>query len=83
LQRVIRNQERLRLSAHLYDGVLVLIYRNIPLLALCLMVVVSYSFNQIAFANVQLLVHVLVVALVFRNGVLIARLVLLERLSDV
>ncbi|RUR12957.1 mechanosensitive ion channel domain-containing protein [Legionella sp. km772] len=77
------NKERSRLTGYLYDGVLVLIQRNIPYLCLLAMLRVVFYFTSISFANYQLLTSLITVWFTFRVLILIARLALLERLSDV
>lgn len=82
LHTVVQGKERSNISGHLYDGVLVLFYRNIPHLALAGALMVVFYLNQVVFANYRLLFNVWVVWLTFRNLILIARLMLLERISD-
>ncbi len=77
------NKERSRLTGYLYDGVLVIIQRNIPYLCLLVMLRVIFAFTSISFANYQLLTSLITVWFTFRILILIARLALLERLSDV
>ncbi len=80
--RVIQDKERSRLSAHLYDGLLVVLCRNVPHLAFFSIVIMTFFLSHISFASYQLLINLMVVWLTFRNLILIARLVLLERVSD-
>ncbi len=82
LLRTTEDKERSRLSAHLYDGVLLLLYRNIPSLAVIGSIFTTFYFNNVPLANYQLLFNLLMLWLLFRNLILIARLVLLERISD-
>jgi potassium efflux system protein len=82
LRMVIQDKERSRLSAHLYDGVLSLLHRNMPHLALLVIIILTVYFNHVPFANYQLLVNLILVWLTFRNFILVARLILLERVSD-
>ena len=82
LQIAIQDKERSRLSAHLYDGVLVLLYRNVPHIALLGCLVMTFFLNNILLINYQLLLNLFFVWLMFRNLILVARLVLLERVSD-
>lgn len=83
LRKVIQSKERSRLSAHLYDGVLVIIYRNVPLLTVLAGVIMTCFFNHVPFANYELLIDLLLVWLIFRSLILVARLVFLERITDV
>jgi potassium efflux system protein len=82
LLRVTEDKERSRLSAHLYDGLLLILYRNIPYLALLSGLVVTFYINHVPLANYQLLLNLMFLWLLFRNLILIARLTLLERISD-
>ena len=83
LSRVTQDKARSRLSAHLYDGLLVLIYRNIPQLTFCLLVLFTLFLYQVPYAHDRLLIHLMLVWFFCRQFLLIARLTLLERLSDV
>ena len=83
LSRFTQDKARSRLSAHLYDGLLILIHRNLTQLAFFLIIMLTLLFNQIPYAHCRLLIHVLLVWFVCRQLILIARLTLLERLSDV
>lgn len=82
LRIVIQDKERSRLSAHLYDGILILLYKNMPYLALLTAIVTTFFLNHIPFVNYELLVNLLLVWLIFRTFIQIARLALLERISD-
>lgn len=82
LKKVTQNKKRSRLTAHLYDGLLVLLQRNIPHLAILAALILTFVKNQVPHANYQLLVNLFLVWLTFRNLILIARLTLLERISD-
>ena len=77
------NKERSRLTGYLYDGVLIIIQRNIPYLCLLAMLRITFYFTSISYANYQLLTSLITVWFTFRVLILIARLALLERLSDV
>ncbi len=77
------NKQRSRLTGYLYDGVLIIIQRNIPYLSLITMLLFIFYFTSISFANYQLLINLIAVWMIFRVLILIARLALLERLSDV
>ncbi|WED44293.1 mechanosensitive ion channel domain-containing protein [Legionella cardiaca] len=82
LKKITRDKERSRLSGHLYDGALILLGRNIPHLTVIASVLVLLYLNHILFSNYQLLLNLFFVWLSFRVLILIARLVLLERVSD-
>lgn len=82
LRGVVQDKERSRMSAHLYDGLLVMLYRNLPHLTIITIVVLTCFLNHLAFANYQLLVNILIVWLMFRNLIMLARLVLLESITD-
>lgn len=82
LKRLTRDKERSRLSGHLYDGALILLSRNIPHLTIVASVLILLYGNHILFSNYQLLLNLIFVWLIFRLLILIARLVLLERVSD-
>jgi potassium efflux system protein len=71
------------LTGYLFDGFLVLIQRNIPLLCLISLLRVTFLFTSISYVNYQLVINLLTVWLTFRSLILIAKLALLERLSDV
>ncbi|GGI81441.1 mechanosensitive ion channel domain-containing protein [Legionella impletisoli] len=82
LNKLIQEKERQRLTGHLYDGLLVLIKRNIPQLTSIVLLVTMFYLNNIASGNYRLLLNLMFVWLAFRNLILIARLMLLERISD-
>jgi potassium efflux system protein len=82
LRSLTSDKERSRLTGYLYDGVLTIIQRNIPYLCLFTMLWAIFYFTSIAYSNYQLLFHIILVWLIFRVLILIARLVLLERISD-
>ncbi|MFT4059147.1 MAG: mechanosensitive ion channel [Legionella sp.] len=76
------NKERSRLTGYLYDGILVLIQRNIPYLCATAMLWTLFYITHIVFANYQLVLQLIAVWFTFRVSILIARLVLLESISD-
>ena len=82
LRVILQGKERSSLSGHLYDGALTLLYRNVPHLTGITLLVVLFFFNHIVLANYHLLINLFLVWLTFRNLILIARLMLLERVSD-
>ena len=82
LKRMTRETTRSRLSAHIYDGVLILLLRNVPQFALALSGVIVFYFTHILFVSYQLLLNLFIVWLTFRSLILIARFVLLERITD-
>ncbi|MDP1603828.1 MAG: mechanosensitive ion channel [Legionella sp.] len=82
LRRVTQDKERSRLSGHLYDGALILLSRNMPYLAITGILWVLFYFNQVPYSNYQLLFNLMFVWLTFRTMILIARLGLMERITD-
>nr|WP_238584425.1 mechanosensitive ion channel domain-containing protein [Legionella gratiana] len=82
LKTLGRDKERSRLTGYLYDGVLVLVQRNIPYFCVVSMLWVLLSITHISFANYQLLFKLIAVWFTFKILILIARLVLLERITD-
>ena len=80
--RFSMEKERSRLSGHLYDGLLVLLYRNIPLFSLLALFLVTFFLNRIAYVHYQLILNLILVAIVFRSLIIIARLMLLENIED-
>ncbi len=82
LKRLTQDKERSRFSGRLYDGVLILLSRNVLYLALVTILVTILYLNHISYSNYQLLVNFIFVWFSFRLLILIARLILLERLSD-
>ncbi|WP_131781630.1 mechanosensitive ion channel domain-containing protein [Legionella gresilensis] len=82
LKRLTQDKERSRLSGHLYDGILTLVSRNMPYLALSGFLFVVLYLNKVPFSNYQLLFNLILVWLSFRTVLLVARLILLERISD-
>lgn len=76
------DKERSRLTGYLYDGALTLVSRNIPYLCLFTMLWTVLYITNISFSNYQLLFDLITVWFTFRILILIARLVLLERISD-
>ncbi len=82
LHTVVQGKERSSMTGHLYDGALILLYRNMPHLTAVLMLVLVFFLNQVMFSNYQLIINLFLVWLTFRNLILIARLMLLERISD-
>ncbi len=82
LKRLTHDKERSRLSGHLYDGALILLSRNVPHLTTTAVIITLLYLNHILFSNYQLFLNLVFVWLVFRTLILIARLVLLERITD-
>lgn len=82
LKSLSLDKERTSLSGHLYDGALTLIQRNIPYLCVFTMLWSVLYMTNISFSNYQLLINLMTVYLTFRVLILIARLVLLESISD-
>ena len=82
LKAVTLDQERQRLAGHLYDGILILLYRNIPYLTSLACLFLTCFLTRIPYVKYELLVNLLLVWIMFRSFILIARLVLLENLND-
>lgn len=83
LSKITNDKQRSRLSAHLFDGILILLYRNMPYLTLAGVLSFIFLLNDIPNIHYHLLANLFVVWLVFRNLIMIARLTLLESVSDV
>lgn len=82
LKTLHSDKERSRLTGYLYDGVLVIIQRNIPYLCFISMLWALFYITNISFSNYQLVLQLVAVWLTFRVSILIPRLVLLESISD-
>ncbi len=82
LHRLVQGKERSSMSGHLYDGALILLYRNIYQLAAATLLMSIFFLEQLVFANYRLLIDLFLVWFAFRNLILVARLLLLERISD-
>ena len=82
LKAVTQDKERSRLSAHLYDGVLVLLARNMPQLALLAMMLTGFVFIQLPLSSYSLFFHLVFVWFIFRNLIIVARMIFLERNRD-
>lgn len=78
-----QNTQGLRLSAQLYQGMLTLLYRNTPHIAGLSLLILIFFLQNISYAKYQLLIHLIFVWLLFRNFIIIARLILLEGVNDV
>lgn len=78
-----QDKTRSRLSAHLYDGFLILLARNSIQIALLTMLLIAFLMIQLPFSTYSLLIDIFLVWFIFRNLILIARLTLLERVHDV
>ena len=83
LRRVTQEKARSRFSGHLLDGALLLFYRNILQLSIAACVMASLLLNQVPMLQASLLFHLLLVWLLYRQLIGLARLVLLERVTDV
>jgi potassium efflux system protein len=77
------NKERLMLAGYLYDGLLLIVQRNMPYLCVLTMLWVVFYCTNISYSNYQLIINLIAVWFIFRVLILIARIALLERLSDV
>ncbi len=82
LKSAVKNTESSRFTGYLYDGFLTVLQRNTYYLCLFVMVLFILYCTNISFANVQLLFDLVAVWVVFRVLILIARLALLESISD-
>ncbi|OEH48688.1 Miniconductance mechanosensitive channel MscM [Legionella parisiensis] len=82
LKILLRDKERSRLTGYLYDGALVLIQRNLPYFCIATMLWALLYITHISFSNYQLFFRLIAVWFTFRALILIARLVLLERITD-
>ncbi|MCH9757231.1 MAG: mechanosensitive ion channel [Gammaproteobacteria bacterium] len=82
LQFVTQEKTRSRFSGHLYDGALLLLYRGLPQILVVILLMTSLVLNQVVFVQLQLLVHLLLIWLVYRLFKGIAQLVLLEQEHD-
>lgn len=82
LKTLARDKERSRFTGYLYDGILVLVQRNMPHLCFFAMLWFVLYFTSISLANSQLLINLIAVWFTFRILILIARLILLESISD-
>lgn len=82
LNAALQGKERSSMSGYLYDGALVLLSRNVFQLMTALIFLVIFYLNNMVYSNYQLLVDLFLVWLVYRNLILLARMVFLERLHD-
>lgn len=82
LKSLSGDKERSRLTGYLYDGILALVARNIPYFCLFALLWATLILTNISFAHYQLLVNLIMVWFSFRLLILIARLSLLESVSD-
>lgn len=76
------NKERSRLTGYLYDGSLTIIKRNLPHLTVLALLSTCFFLNRIGYSNYQLIIQMVTVYLTFRSMIIVARLSLLERISD-
>jgi len=76
------NKERSRLAGYLYEGAIILIERNVIYLWATSILLFVFYITHISFANYQLVVKLIAVWFIFRIFILIARLVLLESITD-
>lgn len=77
-----KSKQRSRLTGHLYDGALNLVEKNLPYLAGTAIIVALFYFNYVPMASYQLLLDLICVWLMFRTLIIVARMVLMERMSD-
>ena len=83
LIKMAADREQMRLSGHLYIGVLTLIIKNMPSIAFILSLLVIFNLHSIAPTGYKLLLRLLFVWLTFRSLIFIAKLVLLENTTDI
>jgi len=83
LQPVTQDKARSRFSGHLLDGALLLFYRNIFQFSAAGCFMVAFSMTQIPMLQAKLLFNIVLVWLIYRQFIGLARLVLLERVTDV
>lgn len=83
LRPVTQDKARSRFSGHLLDGALLLFYRNILQFSAAGCVMAALFINQIPMLQAKLLFHIVLVWLLYRQLIGLARLVLLERVTDV
>jgi potassium-dependent mechanosensitive channel len=76
------SKARSLLSGYLYDGILTVLQRNLPYLCALSMLLVVFYMTNIAYVAYQLLFQLIVVWFAFRVLILIARITLLESISD-
>ncbi len=76
------NKERLRLTGYLYDGALSLVNRNLFQLTALSVFIAALTINQIPYTNYRLIVNIFCIWLTFRSLIIIAKLSLLESISD-
>lgn len=77
-----QDKERSRLSSHLYNGLLTVVSRNSWLLIILSLGFELFYFNKIPIASYLLLIHLALVWVSFRSLIMVARLGLMERVSD-
>ncbi|QDQ40975.1 mechanosensitive ion channel [Legionella geestiana] len=82
LRRMTGAKTRQRLSGHLFQAVLLLFSRNLPWLAIAGSFWLVLWQCHVPMINYQVLVNLFGVWIVFRVLILIARMVLMERVSD-
>lgn len=83
LRPVTQDKARSRFSGHLLDGALLLFYRNIFQFSIAGCLMAALFMNQIPMLQASLLFHIVWVWLLYRQLIGLARLVLLERVTDV
>lgn len=82
LSRYLMDKNRSRLTGHLFDGFLMLVKRNMLFITMMVFIEIIFIFTQIPLLNYKLLGTIFIVWLIFRVLIQIARMVLLERISD-
>ena len=82
LKRLTRDRIRSRLLAHIYDGVLILFLKNTLPIAFSIALYIVFYCHHISYIHYELLLNLLVVWLFFRSLIVIARFILLERMTE-
>ena len=83
LSKYLAQKNRSRLTGHLFDGILRLLKRNIIFIAVAVFMGTLALFTQIPLINYKMLGTLIIVWLTFRVLIQIARMILMERISDV
>lgn len=74
---------RVRLSAQLLDGMLILVQQNMLLLIVMAGVFATFLIQPLPYGSYRLFINLLWIGLLFRTLILTARLLLMDRISDV
>lgn len=79
LRQITQEKSRSRFSGHLYDGLLILLYRSLPQFLIAALIVLSFISSQVLFEQFKLMFHLLLIWIVYRQFKGIALLILLEK----